>query len=150
MTLVSNTVQVSDNVVSSSSEATNISSTGVGGNISESVITVTPIDENLALRSNTVQVGGYALEVPSETTNITPTGVVGGNTSEFPKTPVAVRFVVSNDNGKTLPMSSALLLDANVIFSLSMAVKLILDSEVFPPTTPVGVIFVVSDGTSKS
>jgi hypothetical protein len=64
-------------------ETTNLTATGVlGGNISESVITVTPIDENLAMRSNTVLVGDYVLAVPSATTNITPTGVVGGNTSE--------------------------------------------------------------------
>jgi hypothetical protein len=54
-----------------------------------------------------------------------------------PTAPVEVIVVASNDNGKTLPMISALLLDANVVFS-SMAVKLILDSDVFP-STAVGV-----------
>jgi hypothetical protein len=81
MALVSNTVQDSGNVVSLPSDVTNITSTGVlGSDISELVITVTTIDENIAmLSSNRAEISGNVLSLSSETTNITPTGVAGGD-----------------------------------------------------------------------
>jgi hypothetical protein len=83
MALASNTVHDSDNVLSLLSEDTNITSTGVvGGDTSESVITVSVTDVNMALLSNTVQDSGNVVSLPSDVTNITSTGVLGSDISE--------------------------------------------------------------------
>jgi hypothetical protein len=109
--------------------------------------------------ANTVQVSGYVLAVPSETTNITPTGVVGGNTSEstisFTAIDENMTLASSNraeliDNVLPLSLETTNLTATGVLgVNISKSV-LIVDSEVFPPTTPVGVIFVVSDGTANT
>jgi len=106
------TAKKQKSLLSLSSEATNITSTGaVRVNISESVVNFTAIDKNMTLVSNTVEMSGYHLSA-SEAANVASTDVPAGDISKsaISFTTIDENMVSSNTvqvvSGNILPLSS--------------------------------------------
>jgi hypothetical protein len=159
MTLASsNRAEINGNVLPLSLEAVNITSTGdVRGDIPDSVISVTAVDENMALISNIIQISDKGL---SEAINITSIGAVGMNISESVVSVTAIdenmalasNTVQGSDNALSLSSEATNIIQTGVVGGLfsSMVVTVITDSEISLPKTPVEVIFVTSDGNDTT